>query len=345
MKVAVIGSWKKDDAEKWKLKDEGKFLDACIALGKEIAMRGHSLLVTSDKPDTSDYGVVNGFVEQIGNVRIRRPLISVYRSSGSEEPFKKLKENQPTLFNIIEENQPEWISNILFSVRDADSVIAIGGGGKTNEAALSALIANKRLVPIGSFGGASQGILQKMRNMHFTQIDLTGLDNSWDSSVLNYVLNQSGIIDYPKIFIIHGSSNDWQDLYCYLQKDPYLPKPIVMQIIYGESQTLPEHFEELASRADGAITVVTPDDIGGKIASESGEVIEENYRARQNVWLEIGWFWGKLGRKHFLILKRGRIEIEQPSDLQGIKYSPYLDKPSEKHEDIDSFIRLLRYGS
>ena len=110
------------------------------------------------------------------------------------------------------------------------------------------------------------------------------------------------------LYIVHGSSNDWQDLEDCLVNHMKLPKPVVMQVIFGESKTLSEKFEDLASKAHGSIILATPDDIGGKIASSTGEVIEKNYRARQNVWLEIGWFWGRLGRDHLMILVR-----EKPS--------------------------------
>jgi predicted nucleotide-binding protein len=63
-------------------------------------------------------------------------------------------------------------------------------------------------------------------------------------------------------------------------------------------------------------------------------------RAWQNVWLEVGWFWGCLGRKRVLVMCKGNIEI--PSDLQGLEYYRYSDTPTEAGDSIRDFVRQLR---
>lgn len=45
----------------------------------------------------------------------------------------------------------------------------------------------------------------------------------------------------------------------------------------------------------------------------------DNIRARQNVVLETGYFMGKLGRKHTVILADDGIEM--PWDLSGVVYT------------------------
>lgn len=45
----------------------------------------------------------------------------------------------------------------------------------------------------------------------------------------------------------------------------------------------------------------------------------DNTRARQNVVLETGYFMGKLGRDHVVILADEGIEM--PSDLSGVVYT------------------------
>ena len=46
-------------------------------------------------------------------------------------------------------------------------------------------------------------------------------------------------------------------------------------------------------------------------------------RARQNVIFEAGYFIGKLGREHTIIISDENIEI--PTDLQGIVYTNSTD--------------------
>lgn len=91
-------------------------------------------------------------------------------------------------------------------------------------------------------------------------------------------------------------------------------------------------FESLADEADAAIAIATPDDLGSTVAAAK----LKRERARQNVWVEIGWFWGRLGRDRVLMLVRGDIEI--PSDLDGIEYYKYGTSVLEMKEPIQRFL-------
>ena len=59
-------------------------------------------------------------------------------------------------------------------------------------------------------------------------------------------------------------------------------------------------------------------------------------RARENVWLEAGWFWGRLGRENLLALSRG--EIEFPSDLTGLEVYGYQENPTERAEKLRAYL-------
>ena len=84
----------------------------------------------------------------------------------------------------------------------------------------------------------------------------------------------------------------------------------------NRGQTIPEKFEEHADDAGFAIILLTPDDIGAP-KDEKGDL---NYRARQNVVLELGYFWGRLGRERICVLYKEGVEL--PSDIHGILYVP-----------------------
>ena len=60
--------------------------------------------------------------------------------------------------------------------------------------------------------------------------------------------------------------------------------------------------------------MLTPDDVG----SSEDETDSSQPRARQNVVLEFGYFWGKLGRKRLCVLYKEGVEL--PSDMKGIAY-------------------------
>jgi predicted nucleotide-binding protein len=136
-----------------------------------------------------------------------------------------------------------------------------------------------------------------------------------------------------KTLIIHGHADQNRlELSDFIQNKLGLSKPVVMGETDTFGLTLPEKFERLASQVEFAIALVTPDDLG-KTASET----DLKSRARQNVLIEIGWFWGRLGRGRVLLLVKGRVEI--PSDLQGLEYYSFADKPTECSEKIRAFFK------
>jgi predicted nucleotide-binding protein len=115
---------------------------------------------------------------------------------------------------------------------------------------------------------------------------------------------------------------------------------------FGYGKTLPEKWEMVADGIDGAIAMVTPDDVGGLAQApekEPQEMLEK--RARQNVWLEVGWFWGRAGRERILLLVRGDAVI--PSDLLGTETVAYEKSPLEDlaRIRIDQFIESLGHRS
>jgi Predicted nucleotide-binding protein containing TIR-like domain len=142
----------------------------------------------------------------------------------------------------------------------------------------------------------------------------------------------------PTTFIIHGHDHTGvSDLKEFI-KQLNLPDPVVMKDQLVSGATLPEKFEQLAETAGLAIALLTPDDLGGAVADPSPLTpIQQSARARQNAWLEIGWFWGRLGRDHIMLLVKGDIEI--PSDLRGLEYYRYRNNVAELADRIQQFYK------
>ena len=86
--------------------------------------------------------------------------------------------------------------------------------------------------------------------------------------------------------------------------------------------------------AASVIVLLTPDDAG----SLQGDENDLKPRARQNVIFELGFFIGRLGRKHVCALTKGDVEI--PSDYEGIEYIPFNDADDWKLK----LIRKLKSG-
>ena len=88
---------------------------------------------------------------------------------------------------------------------------------------------------------------------------------------------------------------------------------IILSEQANKGKTIIEKFEE-NGEVSGAICLFTADDLGHAKATQ-----DEQSRARQNVVFEAGYFMGKLGRNHVVIIAEKGVEL--PSDMQGMVYT------------------------
>jgi hypothetical protein len=115
------------------------------------------------------------------------------------------------------------------------------------------------------------------------------------------------------VFVVHGQDEATkQTVARYLEKIGV--QPVILQEQINRGMSLIEKFEDYASRAGFAVILMTPDDIGGPVGREG----ERKQRARQNVVLELGYFFAKLSRERVVVLIKD--EVELPSDVMGIVY-------------------------
>jgi predicted nucleotide-binding protein len=103
--------------------------------------------------------------------------------------------------------------------------------------------------------------------------------------------------------------------------------PIDLSAPPNRTNTIIEKIEELAPRIAFAVVILTPDDLGAPSVAigqcgtlpQLREVLGP--RARQNVVLELGYFWGRLGRRKVLPLFKGvKIDslLEEFSDWKSV---------------------------
>ncbi len=114
-----------------------------------------------------------------------------------------------------------------------------------------------------------------------------------------------------KVFIVHG-----QDEEAKLAVKDLLQKLDLEGIVLHEQpnkgRTIIEKFEAHGD-VDFALVLLTPDDIGGPAGTSLDKL---KPRARQNVVLELGYFFGHLGRDRVCALLKHDVEI--PSDFGGM---------------------------
>jgi predicted nucleotide-binding protein len=116
-----------------------------------------------------------------------------------------------------------------------------------------------------------------------------------------------------KIFLVHGHEEGPREAVArFLEKMDFTP--IILHEQANQGRTIIEKFEAHAN-VGFAVVLLTPDDMGGP---RDGV---QQPRARQNVVLELGYFIGKLGRRHVCAIKSG--ELEMPSDIIGVVWTPF----------------------
>lgn len=137
-------------------------------------------------------------------------------------------------------------------------------------------------------------------------------DMSEDEQIL---VNDSTVqcpLSMDKVFIVHGHDGELkQSVARVIEKQGI--EAIILSEQANRGRTIIEKFENYAD-VGGAICLFTSDDLG-----RAKKDTDDKPRARQNVVLEAGYFMGKLGRDHVVLLADDGVEM--PSDLSGVVYT------------------------
>jgi predicted nucleotide-binding protein len=121
--------------------------------------------------------------------------------------------------------------------------------------------------------------------------------------------------DSRKVFVVHGHDHGTKETVARFLEQLEL-EPIILHEQPDQGNTIIEKFEAHSEDVGCAVILLTADDI----AASKKEPEKKDERARQNVILELGFFVGKLGRKHtFALVEKG---VALPSDIHGLVYIP-----------------------
>jgi predicted nucleotide-binding protein len=341
MRIGLIGGWrdqKLDDTSKsngtvfelWRTREE--FVSFCDTLGRRLGELNQAVIVGSDEDDTADKHVIGGLLKASPTAP---SLVSVIREGG-RTPFREWREQYPEIFSTIPRPAFERGAAKLIAVQEADAVITIAGFRPTLYAGIGALYSGKRVVPVPRFGGASAQLLDIVQKSTLAppDVDYGRLDGPAGDDLARCALQIAGVGRKPRVMIIHGHGTDRVRLREWLLRQDCEPLLMVEEVNAGK--TLPEKFEDIAQQADAAIALATPDDLGGTVSDDIRQP-----RARQNVWLEIGWFWGLRGRHRVIVLMRGAVET--PSDYSGVEVFQYQTDPGEQKDTLIRFLDSIRH--
>ncbi len=118
------------------------------------------------------------------------------------------------------------------------------------------------------------------------------------------------------IFLVHGHDEAAKQTVARFLDRVTKPGVTILEEQADGGQTIIEKFERHAAGTGYAVVLLTRDDEGRKRGSDAALVP----RARQNVILELGYFFAKLGRGRVALLYAEG--VERPSDIDGILYVP-----------------------
>lgn len=134
-----------------------------------------------------------------------------------------------------------------------------------------------------------------------------------------------------KIFVVHGHDNLSK-----LQLAQMLTRmgfePIILHDLPPGGRTIIEKLEQESEDVNFVFVILTPDDVGMDRVLFEKKTDGLNYRARQNVVFELGFFYGKLKRNKVCCLYKTGVEI--PSDISGVSYIEFKENPEEKYREI-----------
>jgi predicted nucleotide-binding protein len=144
-----------------------------------------------------------------------------------------------------------------------------------------------------------------------------------------------------RVFIVHGHDDQAKNELEMFVREIGLD-PIVLHRQPDEGQTVIEKFEK-HSDVGYAFVILTPDDIAYSATEDelADGVRQKEWRARQNVIFELGFFIGRLGRSRVCCLFRKPVAL--PSDINGVLYKPFDRSVQEAAYSIMKELRAVGY--
>lgn len=161
------------------------------------------------------------------------------------------------------------------------------------------------------------GCLEMLKNaVKLEQTRKMRYDVSIGEDTANNTTFESSVADKNKVFIVHGHDGELKEQVARLLERQGI-EPIVLNEQANCGRTIIEKIETYADTVDCAICLFTADD----------EMSDKTKRARQNVVFEAGYFYGKIGRKHTIIIADTEMMklSENLSDLSGVVYVSKTD--------------------
>lgn len=117
-------------------------------------------------------------------------------------------------------------------------------------------------------------------------------------------------------------------------------KPILLDQIPVEGLTLIQKLEKYIQTSHFAVVLATADDV---CVCDPHDGDHREFRARQNVVLELGMLLAHLGRSNVAILLENRSNMKKPSDIEGLEYLPFEKSVEEVNIKLAQMMKQHGY--
>lgn len=151
------------------------------------------------------------------------------------------------------------------------------------------------------------------------------------------------------VFIVHGHDEKTLDEVVGFLEGVGV-ESVVLQRIGGQRQSLLQKFLEFSTKARFAIVLLTADDLGSARRQYDADGVGDKslmFRARQNVILELGFFYGQLGFESVFVLWRKPDKVfpnfERPSDIDGVVFDT-IDDTGQWKEALAKKLRDAKFA-
>ena len=319
MRVAILGGWDEDSArnKEWEVAagrgSQAQIIEACRAIGERLARNQHSVIVGSEKKNSADYHVVHAMLGKLEEPNGSLPWIEVIEGIESKEAlYKRERESEKyssffsPINRIISERAIRSAEKIM-AVQKADAVITIGGLNDTWIGGIAAIVAKKPVVPLGTFGGASQHLLQALNSLDHA---LKSPDNNQKFHRLANKVWNPGLID--TVFDLGGLSGD-RVFFGYCREARSTASAIAKHLAslglevkdwetdFTSGRVILEEIHAAVSSCKYGVFLFTPDDQVGE---------DEKQRSpRDNVIFEAGYFMSAHDRDRTIIIVQGDAKV------------------------------------
>jgi DNA-binding response OmpR family regulator len=140
-----------------------------------------------------------------------------------------------------------------------------------------------------------------------------------------------------RVFIVHGHDIALRDELKELLENEFAVSVVVLDREAWRGRTLIEKLEEESANIDVAFVLLTPDDFALDQHDRS------EYRARPNVLVELGYFFGRLARRSGRVVLLGKEGVAIPSDLHGLGWIDVTHGlPSAREAIVHELAEIMR---